>query len=63
MKGQPISDVIGHTRGILIYQEPLTKGHFPLLDKPEITRGFPDSCGATTPTSPGHGSRAAAVSR
>ncbi|NDZ60614.1 hypothetical protein G3I43_35195 [Streptomyces anulatus] len=43
MKGQPSSDVIEHIRDIPIYQGSLAKGHFPLLDKPEIARGFPDN--------------------
>ncbi|MFH9762290.1 hypothetical protein ACH4MJ_31125 [Streptomyces anulatus] len=43
MKGQPTSDVIEHIRDIPIYQGSLAKGHFPLLDKPEIARGFPDN--------------------
>ncbi len=43
MKGQPTSEVIEHIRDIPIYQESLAKGHFPLLDKPEIARGFPDN--------------------
>lgn len=43
MKGQPTAEVIDHIRDIPIYQESLAKGYFPLLDKPEIARGFPDN--------------------
>ncbi|GGP43881.1 hypothetical protein GCM10010231_13790 [Streptomyces sindenensis] len=41
MKGQPTDEVIDHIRDIPIYQESLAKGYFPVLDKPEIARGFP----------------------
>lgn len=41
MKGQPTDEVIEHIRDIPIYQESLAKGYFPMLDKPEIARGFP----------------------
>ncbi|MFH9727093.1 hypothetical protein ACH4M4_29625 [Streptomyces sp. NPDC017254] len=41
MKGQPTAEVIEHIRDIPLYQESLAKGYFPLLDKPEIARGFP----------------------
>ncbi|MFH8439081.1 hypothetical protein ACH4A3_28160 [Streptomyces sp. NPDC018007] len=41
MKGQPTDEVIEHIRDIPIYQESLAKGYFPVLDKPEIARGFP----------------------
>ncbi|MFG2492488.1 hypothetical protein ACGFSD_15750 [Streptomyces caniferus] len=43
MDGQPTAEVIEQIRDIPIYRESLTKGHFPLLDKPEIARGFPDN--------------------
>lgn len=49
MKGRPTSDVIEHIRDIPIYQGSLAKGHFPLLDKPEIARGFPDNWMTTRP--------------
>ncbi|MFJ3941038.1 hypothetical protein ACIPYR_26095 [Streptomyces parvus] len=41
MKGQPTDEVIDLIRDIPIYQESLAKGHFPVLDKAEIARGFP----------------------
>ncbi|MCX5204872.1 hypothetical protein OG897_25885 [Streptomyces sp. NBC_00237] len=43
MKSWPTADVIEHVRDIPLYQESLANGHFPLLDKPEIARGFPDN--------------------
>lgn len=43
MDGQPTAEVIEQIRDIPIYRESLAKGHFPLLDKPEIARGFPDN--------------------
>ncbi|MFG2209466.1 hypothetical protein [Streptomyces sp. NPDC048638] len=43
MEGQPTAEVIERIRDIPIYRESLAKGHFPLLDKPEIARGFPDN--------------------
>ncbi|UQA32628.1 hypothetical protein [Streptomyces sp. HNA39] len=43
MKGQPTPDVIEHIRDIPIYQKSLAQGYFPLLDKPEIAREFPDN--------------------
>lgn len=43
MDGQPTAEVIEQIRDIPIYRASLAKGHFPLLDKPEIARGFPDN--------------------
>ncbi|MFE0188483.1 hypothetical protein [Streptomyces sp. NPDC059008] len=43
MDGQPTAEVIEQIRDIPIYRESLAKGHFPILDKPEIARGFPDN--------------------
>ncbi|MGW1376813.1 hypothetical protein ACWD6P_21430 [Streptomyces sp. NPDC002446] len=43
MDGQPTAEVIEQIRDIPIYRESLAKGHFPVLDKPEIARGFPDN--------------------
>ncbi|RXS83929.1 hypothetical protein EST92_12430 [Streptomyces sp. TM32] len=43
MDGQPTSEVIEQIRDIPIYRESLAKGYFPVLDKPEIARGFPDN--------------------
>ncbi|MGP8303772.1 hypothetical protein ACTPOK_38860 [Streptomyces inhibens] len=43
MDGQPTAEVIEQIRDIPIYRESLAKGYFPLLDKPEIARGFPDN--------------------
>ncbi|MGW3013402.1 hypothetical protein ACWC9R_31940 [Streptomyces sp. NPDC001219] len=43
MDGQPTAEVIEQIRDIPLYRESLAKGHFPVLDKPEIARGFPDN--------------------
>lgn len=43
MDGQPTAEVIEQIRDIPIYRESLERGHFPILDKPEIARGFPDN--------------------
>ncbi|GAA2606536.1 hypothetical protein [Streptomyces tubercidicus] len=43
MDGQPTAEVIEQIRDIPIYRESLAKGYFPVLDKPEIARGFPDN--------------------
>ncbi|SED36307.1 phenylacetate-CoA ligase [Streptomyces sp. 2224.1] len=43
MDGQPTAEVIEQIRDIPIYRASLAKGHFPLLDKPQIARGFPDN--------------------
>lgn len=41
MNGQPTDDVIEKIRDIPIYQDSLASGHFPVLDVPELSRGFP----------------------
>ncbi|MCB5907790.1 hypothetical protein [Streptomyces pinistramenti] len=43
MDGQPSAEVIAEIKDIPIYRASLEQGHFPLLDKPEIARGFPDN--------------------
>ncbi|MEU8685560.1 hypothetical protein [Streptomyces sp. NPDC048611] len=43
MDGQPTAEVIEQIRDIPLYRESLAKGYFPVLDKPEIARGFPDN--------------------
>ncbi|MGG7575384.1 hypothetical protein [Streptomyces sirii] len=43
MDGQPTAEVIEQIRDIPIYRDSLAKGHFPILDKPEIARGFPEN--------------------
>lgn len=41
--GQPTAEVLAQIKDIPIYRDALERGHFPLLDKPEIARGFPDN--------------------
>ncbi|MGX2993710.1 hypothetical protein JNUCC64_05340 [Streptomyces sp. JNUCC 64] len=43
MDSQPVPDVIDHIKDIPIYRESLARGHFPILEKPEIARGFPEN--------------------
>lgn len=43
MNGQPTADVIDRIRDIPIYRASIERGHFPVLEKPEIARGFPDN--------------------
>ncbi|MFF4607743.1 hypothetical protein ACFY12_34020 [Streptomyces sp. NPDC001339] len=43
MDGQPTAEIIEQIRDIPIYRESVARGHFPVLDKPEIARGFPDN--------------------
>ncbi|GAA0494365.1 hypothetical protein ABZ951_11275 [Streptomyces sp. NPDC046215] len=43
MDGQPTSDVVDEIRDIPLYRESVEKGYFPILEKPEIARGFPDN--------------------
>ncbi|ANP53049.1 phenylacetate-CoA ligase [Streptomyces griseochromogenes] len=43
MDGQPTAEVIEQIRDIPIYRESLARGYFPVLDKPEIARGFPEN--------------------
>ncbi|CAM5627020.1 MULTISPECIES: hypothetical protein [Streptomyces] len=41
--GQPTADIVSRIRDIPIYRASIERGHFPILDKPEIARGFPDN--------------------
>lgn len=43
MDGQPTADIVDRIRDIPIYRESIERGHFPILEKPEIARGFPDN--------------------
>ncbi|MET9297333.1 hypothetical protein [Streptomyces sp. NPDC003077] len=43
MDGQPAADVLDQIKDIPIYRASLERGHFPVLEKPEIARGFPDN--------------------
>ncbi|MFJ6621582.1 hypothetical protein ACIQOW_28910 [Kitasatospora sp. NPDC091335] len=43
MNGQPTPDVIDRIRDIPLYRTAIERGHFPILEKPEIARGFPDN--------------------
>lgn len=43
LDGQPTAEVIEAIRDIPIYRASIEQGHFPILDKPEIARGFPDN--------------------
>ncbi|WP_445397350.1 hypothetical protein ACSMX9_25560 [Streptomyces sp. LE64] len=43
MESQPGPDVIDQIRDIPIYREHIERGHFPILEKPEIARGFPEN--------------------
>ncbi|MGW2339136.1 hypothetical protein [Streptomyces sp. NPDC001661] len=43
MDGQPTADVIEQVKDIPIYRDSVARGHFPVLEKPEIARGFPDN--------------------
>ncbi|MEW2527452.1 hypothetical protein [Streptomyces sp. NPDC047071] len=43
MNGQPSADVIAQIQDIPIYRPYVERGHFPILEKPEIARGFPDN--------------------
>ncbi|MBT2382871.1 hypothetical protein [Streptomyces sp. ISL-11] len=43
MNGQPSADVLDRVRDIPIYRSSIERGHFPLLEKSEIARGFPDN--------------------
>ncbi|GGZ34890.1 hypothetical protein GCM10010387_31160 [Streptomyces inusitatus] len=43
MDGQPHSDIIDQIRDIPIYRASVEQGYFPILEKPEIGRGFPDN--------------------
>ncbi|MCM2389002.1 hypothetical protein [Streptomyces albipurpureus] len=43
MDGQPSSDIIDEIRDIPLYRTSIEQGFFPILEKPEIARGFPDN--------------------
>ncbi|MFI9204345.1 hypothetical protein [Streptomyces sp. NPDC053048] len=43
MKGQPAADVVDLVKDVPIYRTSIEQGHFPILEKPEIARGFPDN--------------------
>ncbi|WP_184738254.1 hypothetical protein WEB32_33455 [Streptomyces netropsis] len=43
MNGQPTADVVDRIRDIPIYRRSIEQGHFPVLEKPEIARDFPDN--------------------
>ncbi|MFH8793771.1 hypothetical protein [Streptomyces sp. NPDC017941] len=43
MNGQPSADVLAQIKDIPIYRPSVERGHFPVLEKPEIARGFPDN--------------------
>ncbi|MFD0353168.1 hypothetical protein ACFVHW_05370 [Streptomyces sp. NPDC127110] len=42
-EGLPVPDVIDCVRDIPVYRSALDQGAFPILEKPEIARGFPDN--------------------
>ncbi|MGW1597835.1 hypothetical protein [Streptomyces sp. NPDC002343] len=41
MNRMPSADVLDQVRDIPIYRASVERGHFPILEKPEIARGFP----------------------
>ncbi|GAA3005596.1 hypothetical protein GCM10020229_16830 [Kitasatospora albolonga] len=41
MNGQPTADVVDRIKDVPIYRSSIERGHFPVLEKPEIARGFP----------------------
>ncbi|CAM5466416.1 hypothetical protein SGLAM104S_07574 [Streptomyces glaucescens] len=43
MNRLPSADVLEKVRDIPIYRFSVELGHFPILEKPEIARGFPDN--------------------
>ncbi|MFD7301044.1 hypothetical protein ACFV83_08955 [Streptomyces pharetrae] len=43
MNRLPSADVLEKVRDIPIYRSSVELGHFPILEKPEIARGFPDN--------------------
>ncbi|MFE6777819.1 hypothetical protein [Streptomyces sp. NPDC057702] len=43
MRGQPTAEVLDQIKDIPIYRTSIERGHFPVLEKPEIARGFPDN--------------------
>lgn len=40
---QPLAEMIDQVRDIPIYRQSIEQGFFPILEKPEIARGFPDN--------------------
>ncbi|GII94410.1 hypothetical protein [Sinosporangium siamense] len=43
MDSQPTAEIIDQVKDIPIYRASIERGHFPILEKPEIARGFPDN--------------------
>ncbi|MGA4847283.1 hypothetical protein ACOBQB_13840 [Streptomyces sp. G5(2025)] len=43
MNPVPSADVLEHIRDIPLYRASIERGDFPILEKPEIARGFPDN--------------------
>lgn len=43
MDGQPTAEVVDQVKDIPIYRTSVERGHFPVLEKAEIARGFPDN--------------------
>ncbi|UNO44406.1 hypothetical protein [Streptomyces sp. MST-110588] len=43
MDGQPTAEVVDRIKNIPIYRTSIERGHFPVLEKPEIAHGFPDN--------------------
>ncbi|WP_171167128.1 hypothetical protein [Streptomyces sp. I05A-00742] len=43
MDGQPTADVVEQVRHIPLYRAAVERGYFPVLEKPDIARGFPDN--------------------
>ncbi|MEV7283131.1 hypothetical protein AB0O01_00950 [Streptomyces sp. NPDC093252] len=41
--GQPSAEIIDQIRDIPLYRTSIERGFFPILEKPEIARGFPDN--------------------
>ncbi|AHH99330.1 hypothetical protein [Kutzneria albida] len=43
MDGQPTAEMVEQVSQIPIYRDSVRRGHFPVLEKTEIARGFPDN--------------------
>lgn len=43
LDGQPTAEVVDQVKDIPLYRPSVERGHFPILEKPEIARGFPDN--------------------
>ncbi|MBZ4321558.1 hypothetical protein [Streptomyces huiliensis] len=43
MDGQPTADVVARVERIPLYRESAERGYFPVLEKADIARGFPDN--------------------